>query len=117
MTSNYPPGVSGNESHLTGEYHADPHAPFDWQEWEGDDPQAIFWVHYQADEDPMFGPFKTEAEAVKLAESLNNQFTYKNCDIEGTTRLEPDPDMGEGQPTLGQCRICGDLIPVPEKVA
>lgn len=96
MASNYPPGVTGNERHLTGEVEYDPHAPF----FVGDDPETDgrFAVHFGPNwEEHFFDGFLTEGMAQKLADILNNRWALR------------DENAGED----GRCRICGDYHGTP----
>lgn len=92
MANNYPPGVTGNEPHLTGEIEYDPHAPF----FVGDDPETDgqFAVHFGPNwEEHFFDGFHTEKTAQFLADLLNRRWSLR----------EPYPDDN------GICRVCGDL--------
>lgn len=100
MASNYPPGVTGNEPHLTGEVDFNPHMPF----WIGDHPEyAKVWVVYYRDGEGLWftdptGKGWQAQEAQKFAEMLNAAFPESECEFENHT-----------------CRICGDRDDWPEE--
>lgn len=90
--SNFPPGVTGNEPHLTGAVEFDPHQPF----WVGDDPEidgscAVFMGD---DEDRWFGCFLEREDADELRDELNDRYSLKEC--------------WHGQNSDKPCHICGE---------
>lgn len=96
MSSNYPPGVTGNEPAITGEIEYDAHAPF----WVSDDPEhdGRFVVFFADSEDPFFtgrddGGWTEKQHAQNFADRLNARYGL---------RFE---DRGQH----GFCRVCGDL--------
>lgn len=99
MASNYPPGVSGNEPEITGNFDFDPHAPF----WVGDaleDDDGSFCIYWGADEDHYFDGFRDEGKAQVMADALNARYSLRN----------------EVADKHGVCRICGDLHGEPPGV-
>jgi hypothetical protein len=100
MPSNYPPNVTGNEPHLTGEIEYDKHAPF----WVGADPEdsGHFMVYWARDEDPWFTPdingWTNEEHAQDFADKLNERFAQR-FEVKGRH---------------GFCLVCGDLHGEPK---
>jgi hypothetical protein len=102
MPNGYPPGVTGNEPHITGEVEFYPHQPF----WVGDDPDEDGkWAVYFEDGEGIYftGPgtgWRTADHAQSFADRLNARYGFREC--------LPDHKRP------GWCRICGDLIGEPE---
>lgn len=96
--SYYPPGVTGSEPQITGEWPVDPHAPF--SATEDNELEGKWTVYYgdpEKDHGVAIGPFELEAMAVEKADILNQSYRYRKC----------DPDQ------FGQCRVCGDIVRDP----
>jgi hypothetical protein len=76
MSSNYPPGVSGNESHITGIPDYDPTRPF----WVSDNSYGDyegFMIYFQEGENEVnFGPYKDRESANAFCNIINNQYYY-----------------------------------------
>lgn len=108
---NYPPGVTGNEPEITGEWPVDPHAPFTvvedpWAINLGKDPEngrTVYetrWSVVFGNEEGDLFEFKTEREANACADGLNKTWPLKQC-----------VKSGIGDDVHGwQCRICGDVF-------
>ena len=91
--SNYPPGVTGNEPQITGEWPVDIHEPF-WAGTNDFDTSGAYAVYFGNSEDHFFDSFDTIEEAEAFASSLNNHWGIRSCDAND----------------IGQCRICGDIV-------
>ena len=93
MTGNYPPGVTGNEPHITGEVEWNHHAPF----WVGDGEYSGRFAVYFGDGEGIFfaanfGGWTNEKHAQDFADRLNERYGLRTeCADEN-----------------GLCRVCGD---------
>jgi len=91
----YPPGVTGNEPQITGEYPTDPHTPYSyfeaaeggWQVWIGDEEGG----------EPVGKPYNFETFAAVAVEKLNE--TAPAC----------KPEQKDGYTA---CPICGEIFEV-----
>lgn len=93
---NYPPGVTGAEPQITGEWPVDPHAPFSVLSPSVGDPAPEWIVVLGNEEDPVGSlVFTTEAEAERFAADLNRIWPNRACQPSGRFQ---------------QCRICGDIV-------
>lgn len=110
---NYPPGVTGSEPQITGEWPVDPHAPFDVVCDGVGTPDPKWSVVFGNEEDPLGGlEFDTQDEARKWADDLNQVWPLRECRQRGlfqTSELSYVRDVR-------QCSICFDVIGDPEEV-
>jgi hypothetical protein len=83
-------GYAGYYHYERGEFYADPHAPYFFQEYESD----RFFVCYQEEDNAQFGPFSTEEEAAEFTAILNKNYV---------NREHVDDAKGYS------CKICGDI--------
>jgi hypothetical protein len=93
MSGNYPPGVTGNEPQITGEWPVDPHEPY----WAGEacyNDAIGYAVFYGNSEDEWFDGFSTVEEAEDFAKMLNKHWGLRKHDL---TEHE-------------WCRVCGDYF-------
>lgn len=93
MASNYPPGVSGSEPQITGEWPIDVHAPY----WAGEacyNDAEGYAVFYGDGEGDFFDGFATMHEAENFAKMLNEHWGIRRCDINEQK----------------WCTICGDYF-------
>jgi hypothetical protein len=89
----YPPGVTGNEPQITGEWLVDIHEPF-WAGINEFDTAGEYAVYFGNSEEHFFDNFNTIEDAQSFANALNQRWGIRSCDIN----------------KHGQCRICGDVI-------
>lgn len=96
----YPPGVTGSEPQITGEWPVDPHAPFDVVCDGVGTPDPKWSVVFGNEEDPLGGlEFDTQDEARKWADDLNRIWPQRSCDKR---------QIGDGR--MWQCTVCGDVF-------
>lgn len=93
MSSNYPPGVTGNEPEITGEFEWDRHTPF----WVSEGEHAGRFAVYFGDGEGMFftannGGWTNEKHAQDFADKLNERYGLRHEDAADD----------------GHCRVCGD---------
>ena len=91
--SNYPPGVTGNEPEITGEWPVDIHEPF-WAEENCFDTVGAYAVFFGNSEEHFFDGFDNFEEADSFAKELNRRWGIRSC----TTNK------------IGQCIVCGDIV-------
>lgn len=97
MSSNLPPGVTGNEPQITGDIVFDPHAPF----WAAPDVESGEWAVYWGDSEDHFWTGYFEPDAIKLAKELNANYSLKD---------------EQRSPKDGHCLVCGDYHGDPEEL-
>jgi hypothetical protein len=95
VSSNFPPGVTGSEPHLSGQIEHDPHAPF---HVEGHPEDGKLWAVYFADDEDLYftgsgNGWTDQRHAQRFADRLNAAYAFR------------DPDSSKG----GLCRVCNDF--------
>jgi hypothetical protein len=97
MSGYYPPGVSGLEPQITGEWPVDPHAPFNALGDGVGEPDPKWIVVFGNEEDALGNlHFDTQAEAERWADQLNSVWPRRACEMKQRNGYK-------------QCPTCGDI--------